>query len=474
MDIDDIISKLRIEGSDNGTYEVKSAVGGFSDSIMESVCAFANSAGGGYVILGVDENLDFEAVEIYDLKKCQQTIAQKARTECKPSVKISSKIYKFEGKNIILVTVFSSPKQALPVEFKGQAFIRQYDGDYKISNLEKEIFISNKGMPDFDTQAVDGTSKNDLNVKLTEEYITLIKESTPPLQQCDDDEILFRTGIIKNKGNCTAAGLLALGIYPQQYFVNYSIQASVQKKSNETLGVRSINTKSIAGPIGSMLEQAVDWVRENSNVYTTNLPNGHVMDVMEYPLDAVREIIANSLIHRDLNPMSFYSPISLIMKDDKLIISNNGGLFGIGIDELGRTASKLRNPRLAETCQYVKIDNKNVVERLGTGIPTIRESLSMVNMYPAKFIDGGIYFTVVISNQRIQNEIPRNKNIKSNSNIEVVLGILSDTPVSKNEIGLSTGLTKSQVRYSIEKLLKSKEIKMIGTERSKNAKYVLA
>jgi hypothetical protein len=51
-----------------------------------------------------------------------------------------------------------------------------------------------------------------------------------------------------------------------------------------------------------MLDQAMAWARRTFDTYIVNEPDGSVRDRYAYPLAAFRELIANALIHRDLNP----------------------------------------------------------------------------------------------------------------------------------------------------------------------------
>ena len=54
-DLQGLVGVLRSEGGDLPGVEVKSAAGGLPDSLLPTLCAFANRPGGGTVILGLDE-----------------------------------------------------------------------------------------------------------------------------------------------------------------------------------------------------------------------------------------------------------------------------------------------------------------------------------------------------------------------------------------------------------------------------------
>lgn len=68
----------------------------------------------------------------------------------------------------------------------------------------------------------------------------------------------------------------------------------------------------------------------------------------EYPLDALREMLLNALVHRTY----MGAPIQMRVYDDRLSIWNEGGLpFGLSIEELkGEHNSRPRNPKIAKAC----------------------------------------------------------------------------------------------------------------------------
>ena len=62
-EVEAAVRRIRHAATDLQDVEVKSAAGGLPKSVVESVCAFANAAGG-LVLLGLDENKAFAAVQI--------------------------------------------------------------------------------------------------------------------------------------------------------------------------------------------------------------------------------------------------------------------------------------------------------------------------------------------------------------------------------------------------------------------------
>ncbi|MDR1015546.1 MAG: putative DNA binding domain-containing protein [Coriobacteriales bacterium] len=474
-----VLAELRLERSDNRHFEVKTASGGMPESILETMSAFANTPGGGVIILGVDENAEFSIVGVYDPKRCQQALASYARKNFSITITIETILINVGSKQVVWARVLESDRTVKPVKIEksGKAYIRLYDGDYHLSPQEEMFFIAGRGPSHFDEDTISGSRVEDLNKDLTQSYIARRRKQSQALAKLEDEDILFRTGVIDRKGELTVAGAVALGIFPQQFLPNYSIKVSVQKKSRPNR-VRAVNVNSIDGPIPTILSETLHWLEHNTDELTLNLSSGHVRNVREYPVSVVRELVANTLIHRDMNPVSMLQNISLIIEDDRLVISNPGGLYGLSVDELGHTSSKTRNAKIAEICQYVVDDGgENVIERLGSGIPRILEELASLDMAPPTFIDAGIYFTVILKPAGAEPDEPvvilEKDTGDKKSNIDLILAALRTEPLSRSQIEKATGLTFAKVRYSLSKLIGQGRVQRVGNGTSAATKYTV-
>ena len=126
--------------------------------------------------------------------------------------------------------------------------------------------------------------------------------------------------------------------------------------------------------------------------------------VYEYPMIAVREVIANALVHRDYASMD--SCVHVRLFADRLEVSSPGVWFSRDLAsgvtyELSALSghSRKRNFRLAYDLSLIKL-----VESEGTGIPTaIRDCEVMQSPVPTVVQDDG-FVTVVLYRRRLQVE----------------------------------------------------------------------
>lgn len=100
------------------------------------------------------------------------------------------------------------------------------------------------------------------------------------------------------------------------------------------------------------------------------------MDAAEYPIEAVRELILNALIHRDYSIHTQGMPIQLQILDDRMTIINPGSLYGrLTINQLGTIQPDTRNPVIANALEVLRVTKNRY-----SGIPTVRRLASETGM----------------------------------------------------------------------------------------------
>jgi ATP-dependent DNA helicase RecG len=400
LDVPTLIATLRSEGDDGATLEAKRAASGWPD-VSTTLSAFANAPGGGTILFGLDESAGFATTGVYDARACRKALATTSRNALDPPVMHRSGVATIDGEEVVWAEVAEADASLKPVRVKatGKAYLRAHDGDFQLSEPEEQAFIANRTTPRFDAGAVPDTTRADLDDELVAAYVDTARASSSSLGRFDDDDILFRTGVLAGaERRPSLAGLLALGIHPQQYVPNLVIQAHVEPGSDDPPGTRAVDPRRFDGPVPRMLVDALAWVRHNTGTRVVFGADGHGRDEPEYPAEAVRELIANALVHRDLGEHALRQPITIRIERNRLIVSNPGGLYGITRDRLGQEGvTSARNGVLIRICQYVRFQGEQrVCEALASGIPTVMRSLQRAGMTPPAFFDQGIRFTVSV------------------------------------------------------------------------------
>lgn len=252
--------------------------------------------------------------------------------------------------------------------------------------------------PREDSAPVPGTSAGSLDDDLVQSFLRAVRAGTTVFATRPDAEVLLDLNVLAESGEATLAVLYALGRYPQKHFPGLSITAAI---TGEEDGVRASDRLMIAGPLPRMLADAVAWASRAMRTSIRFGDDGHGRDVHEYPLVAVRELIANALVHRDLSEPALSKGIEIRLLRDRPIIPDPGGLWGLwglSVDQLGtRDGKSAVNEYLYNICTFATDgEGRRVIEGLGSGIREVRRALHDADMEPVRFQDTGVRFTALL------------------------------------------------------------------------------
>lgn len=312
-------------------------------------------------------------------------------------------------------------------------------------------------------EIIDNAKIEDLDQVKIDNYLINVKLKKPNLANLTKEQILKFGGIIIDK-KITTLGLLLFGIYPQAYFPQMCIIATLVPGKNigyvGSENERFVDNKKIEGTIPQMLNEAVDFVIRNIKTKII-IVDGKRRDKTEYPLNAVREAILNSLIHRDYSIHTISSPIRIMMFEDRIEIENPGGLYGrLTIDKLGEVGADTRNPYLVNALEIL-----GITENRFSGIPTIIKEMEDMGLNRPEFISQRGVFKIILYNTP-KNEINKRKN-------EIIK--FCKTPKTREEISQFLGFKTSYyvVKNIINPLIKDKTLKLTIPDfpKSKNQKF---
>jgi ATP-dependent DNA helicase RecG len=465
--LQDIVERMRLQRSDLPNVEAKLALGGLPESISHTLSAFANLPGGGLIVLGLDERAGFSPVRLPDPAGLKAALASKARQGLAPPVVLDIDDAVVDGVEVIVATVHEIDRSAKPcvVRRTGKAYTRSWDGDFELSELEVQGLLANRSVPRFDLQPVVGSERSDLDAAMVGDFINTARSSDSGLARLPDDETLLqKLGVIGDGGVPTVAGVLALGVYPQEFFPNFVIQAAVLPTAEDPSAVKARDVARFSGPISVMLDDATAWVARQSTHSIVTRGDGRVSDRFDLPVEAVRELLSNSLVHRDLAPWSSPRAIEMRIDASSLRLINPGGLFGVSVARLlTNHVTSARNQTLVRICQFVRTRDGRVVEALATGIPTILRATVGAGLPAPQFFDQAVSFTAVLSRNRRLLPIAsivayRGLTPKRRAVIET----LGNRSLSLAEIAAGVGLSEDATRRHLDILRNSGLVRIEG------------
>lgn len=215
-------------------------------------------------------------------------------------------------------------------------------------------------------------------------------------------------------------------------------------------GNRFLDNKRIEGTLSEQLEGALAFVNANMRISThVDSSTGRRADRAEYPIEAVRELVLNALIHRDYGSHTQNMPIQLLLYRDRIEIVNPGGLYGrLTVNDLGKVQPDTRNPVIATTMETL-----GETENRYSGIPTVRRLLDEADMPEPLFESFRGQFTVTLHNERS----PQTRNIDVRPDLGLtdvqkrIALFCAEEPRSRQEIA---GLVGVQAPYAMRRYVK--------------------
>lgn len=355
------------------------------EEIGERLSALSNGAcihnqGFGYLIFGVEDQTHIikgTTFKAKSHKKGGEDLEHWLTTRLNP--KIDFTVYEFyysETRHISIYVIPAAKNQ--PVEFQHHSYIRIGSITRKLNEFpEKQGKIWKKDMVPFEKEiAMDNLSAADITKYLsTETYFDLMKLPYPSTQQGVIDKFIEDGLVVKNKGYAITklgALLFAKQLKDFESVTRKSIRVIVYKGKNKVETEREqMGGRGYA--IG--FEGLVVWI--NSQL-PANEEIGKALrkESRMYPEVAIRELVANALVHHDLTEKGF--PMIEIFSD-RIEISNPG--TPLVTPERFIDAYLSRNERLADIMRRM-----GFCEEKGSGLDKVIFNIELYQLPPLNVV----------------------------------------------------------------------------------------
>lgn len=475
----DLIAKIQAQDCEWQTLEVKSAHRGCPEKLYDTISAFSNQDDGGIFVFGLDEQQGFAKVGVYDAQDLQKKMVEYCE-QMTPPVRMVTTVYSENGMVFVSAEIppldladrpcFKSAKGRL----KG-AYKREGDADKPMTEYEVYSYEAFRKKLRDDLRAAEDVALDDLNPALLDDYLTRMRRERPNLASLEEAQQL-RLCNVTRYGGVTMAALLLFGLFPQSYFPRLCINAACipgkQLGDTDELGNRFIDSKRIEGTLQEMLDAALDFVRKNTRTSISIHPlTGKRTDLPQYPMDAVREAVLNSLVHRDYSIHTEGIPIQLNLYEDRLELINPGGVYGrLTMDQLGHAQTDSRNPALVTAMETLgKTENRF------SGIPTIRRAMALRHLPEPVFENTIGTFKVTLYHTPLPTGATAQRPLPPQADEKELLRFCR-TPRSRADIMAFLHISSSNYAFRryIDPLLQSGALRMTIPEkpRSHSQQYV--
>lgn len=421
-DLNQIVARIRKQGTDDEFVEVKSSAEKLPNDIWESVSSFANTAGG-LILLGLDEEDGFKPVKHFDVKR----VLDQFVTGIGDGDPAGARVAQAPAYHIQRLTFENSPVLAIDIEeleidqkpcyiagkgIVGGSYKRVDDKDVKLSPTEIYSF-KNFLTPSYaDRGVVESATVEDLLPELVDEFIDQEKDSKALRGAKTREAKMSRLNILDERGQVRLAGLLVFGNYPQQFFPKLVVDVAVHPgitKSDPSAPTRFLDRTICEGPAGEVFDDAFRAIVKNLRTYSVVRGAGRI-DELEIPEEVLREALANAIVHREYGEYFEGESIAVDIYPDRLEIINPGGLWGgKTLENIADGTSVCRNRTLMQLMSRMPLPGGSgvPVEGNGSGVPLMRHAMESRALAQPKFVAGIDHFKVILG--RSGTEIAENR-----------------------------------------------------------------
>jgi ATP-dependent DNA helicase RecG len=416
-DLLELLAQVQRQRAETAYVEAKASRQALPKRLYETLSAFANTEGGGVLLLGIDETEGFAARGVGDPAKIQADLASLC-DQMEPPLRPLIQCFEVDDTPVIVAEIAELPVHQKPCYYKGAglpngAFVRVGDGDRTLTPYEVQAFLDARHQPRHDIAPVPGTSWADLDPELYRPLLARLRQREGgPYRSLDDEQVLRMLKVLvpDESGGWAVSlfGWLCFAPFPQSQFPNlcatFAHHPTAKAGELGPSGERLLDNARIEGPLGQIVLATMHVLRRN--MQRRAIVQGLFRhDVWEYPETALREAIVNALAHRDLSVAAQGAQVQIHMYPDRLEILSPGGLFGpIQVDQLGDPGvQSSRNPYLMRILEDLPApgDQGALGENRGSGLTAMMSQLRQAGMSPPQFDVSLTRFRLVMPNHTL-------------------------------------------------------------------------
>lgn len=426
--------------------------------LQETFVAFANSDGGDLYIGVEDKTVTGERVVGFVNQEEANGVISTLLEETQPAVEnVQIEFLEVSGKGLILhIGIPKSPK--VHYTASGDCFIRLNAGKRKIKGERITQLGYSKGAEPYERKAIDTVDVDDIiESDYLKSYMDRIETNLEP------ERFLRKQRLLTKVDDAMAPNVACALLFDEEPQATldtrcavkvYRLRTIEKEYKREQLEDKPIT---INGPIEQLIHKTIDKVKQY--IDGASFQDGNEIIKLNYPSEALKEILVNAVIHRDY---SLNDDIHVKVYDNRIEVKSPGRLPGyMRIENLYEERFS-RNPNLVRMLHNLP---NPLNHDIGEGLDTAKNELKKAGLIEPIFEELENSFMVTIKHQKIA------------SIEDVVIKHLADNPTSilTNKLvrQLSGEDDMQKVKLALQKLRSLGKIKPVDENASAfNFKYV--
>ncbi len=437
-----------IPEKENSFIEFKKA---FNEAVIETIVAFSNSKGG-TIFIGVTDDREIIGVPIAKESLAQWVNEIKSKTV--PQIIPDIETIRYNEKTIVKISINEYPIK--PVCTRGRYFKRVENANHLLSVSEvvdlhlQSLNSSWDAYPD-PVHAIDAISMEKVQESIDIMVRNLLTIVENPLA------FLVKYNLIRENKLTNAAYLL--------FKKTESVDTAIELGRFQTEIIIKDSRRSKSDVI-AQIDEVMEFVKKHINKEVIVTAQPHNVQKWQYPIEALREIITNMIVHRDYR-LTSDSIVKIF--NHKIEFFNPGRLPDtITVEDLlnNHYRSTPRNKLLADIFKDL-----GLIEKYGSGIQRIINYFKEEQLPAPEFqnISDGFMVTVFAKDYKeVVDNVPGNVPGNAPENvpekrITVIMDLIKlDTSISMLELAKKIGVDHKTIKRDIAKLKSLGLLRRIG------------
>lgn len=431
---------------ENATTEFKSS---FNAPVIETLVAFAN-AKGGRVLVGVDDT----GVPVRGFGVGKETVANwvnEIKTKTQPALIPDVEVLEVGDSAVVQLTITEFPVK--PVAYRGKYFRRVGNSNHQMSlNEIANLHLKTMNMSwDFYVDTSHGV--DDLAIEKVNRFINEANRIRSEPVSDDPLTVLRKYELLRDGGVTFGCFLL----FCREPSLISTIDAG--RFDSETI-IRDNLT--IKDDLFSEVDTCMDFIRKHISKRFVITGKPQRDEVWEYPLEAVREIVINMIVHRDYRASA---DSTIKIHSDRIEFFNPGGLLdGITMDEIlsGTAASHPRNKLIASIFKEA-----GVIEKYGSGIKRVQRIMAEAGAPSPRFEIVANCFKVTLFPIGGQKSGQKSGQKGCSGSRDRIIALITDNPtITRAQLSEKVGIAQSAVGKHLDALKKDRRIVRMGGRKT--------
>ena len=276
-------------------------------------------------------------------------------------------------------------------------FIEQYE---QAEEVPTDSWEERESSSDIEKQPVLFTRLQDFSLEIVNQYLAA-RRQTYKVPSNELWEFFHRNGFVvpgeKGAHVPTTAGILLFGKAPEDFLPQSKIKIEAHRANARSAGIdTTVDVRDLGGVLPSLPFKIQEFLSVQMRTYV-EVRGLERVEVPEYPWEALREAVVNSIVHRDYRAGAH---VIIQRFNDCIVIKSPGSpLRPVSMAKIRayNAPPYSRNPRIADTFWHMKL-----MEERGWGLRRMRDILVSHAHAPPQFHYEGGYFVVTIRGKEVR------------------------------------------------------------------------